>query len=982
MKHKTAFIFALGVLFYVFSSLMLPILTSKVAAQSTLNGSFIDHSTISIPAQNGYPGGTFFDNKIDRWLHYTIQGQSFQDNCTQQDFIALGPNKDGGVDYGANISYASQGHIYIHTANPNNYGACSETEYSLNLNNTNNFEAFFVWKDSNTIGRSDGNPDIIFNGNALDPQGNAIPGGQNGTFTHYATADHGIVTETCVSQLNLAGGKIGATNSSLIASDIDLANMQQGWPNQIAGLKATQTASTIGTCIGQTPLIPNVLIADPIGPNGKPASTNAATPPPELNTPGSNGPGSNSPTCESSGFSLSWIFCPIVNGLASAVDGIYSDVVQPLLITRPIDLTGDPNQDRTQVYAIWSSFRVIGDIFLVITLLVVVFGESIGGGLIDAYAAKKILPRLLAAAILINLSIYIVAAAVDITNVIGAGIINLIEAPFKATNTFKLQLNGGAAGIGLGLTAIVGAAGAAFVAGGALFEFLFAFVLLPALLIMLAIVVTVLLRRGLIILLIILAPVAFALYCLPNTEKYFKQWWDLLIKTLLVYPIIAAMFGIANILSVTISDSGQTSGVVSTVSSLMGVIALFVPLFLIPFSFKLAGGAIGKLHEVLNGSAKRAHQGILGNANDPWSLRSRARYGMADRSTQLRERGVNWGKGGRGVAGTGRRAFGRALNYGNLQSRRSRFNKERMEVVEGQAATGDDSNFRDLFIAWDADAIRGYDKKGNALRGGWYRRMDMERGEDGQLHAVEGAKHVYDDFYAGRMAHSKSLSLYGGDKSSIQSALYYEWKKTGFDETQIGRVRDDYSSLLREVGLNGKEGQEMATAVGFRHAPSALASKYTTYDPTTKTWKYDDLGLTKEFAHQIDTYGASKQDVETYDMLGDAYDRMSAAIATDAVDARGVFTDGHYKGRSRDDVRLAQHTLTEIARSVNPGERAQGGRVINAPQDDHGGGGEGPLMTGFSGIANAPVAVQHAAKRFVDRVAGAPPAPPAPPAAP
>jgi len=52
--------------------------------------------------------------------------------------------------------------------------------------------------------------------------------------------------------------------------------------------------------------------------------------------------GSTLPSCESSGFSLSWIMCPLIEGLAKATDGIYSDLVQPLLKTPPVVINQPP----------------------------------------------------------------------------------------------------------------------------------------------------------------------------------------------------------------------------------------------------------------------------------------------------------------------------------------------------------------------------------------------------------------------------------------------------------------------------------------------------------------------------------------------------------------------------------------------------------------------------------------------------------------
>ena len=52
---------------------------------------------------------------------------------------------------------------------------------------------------------------------------------------------------------------------------------------------------------------------------------------------------------------------------------------------------------------------------------------------------------------LINLSIYIVAFAVDITNIVGDGVGQLIEQPFRNAGAFQLKVGGGTASFGLGI---------------------------------------------------------------------------------------------------------------------------------------------------------------------------------------------------------------------------------------------------------------------------------------------------------------------------------------------------------------------------------------------------------------------------------------------------------------------------------------------------------------------------------------------------
>jgi len=421
--------------------------------------------------------------------------------------------------------------------------------------------------------------------------------------------------------------------------------------------------------------------------------------------------------------------CPIVNGLASAVDGIYGGLIQPMLVTSPLSYTSA--NDPTHSYAIWSNFRIYGDVFLVIALLVVVFGQAIGGGLIDAYSAKKILPRLLIAAILINLSIYIVGALIDITNIIGNGIQDLLSQPFKGADAFTITLSGGASTLGLGaalgLAAGAGAGIWAVATGAAapIIMFILLFVLLPAFLTFLAILVTVLLRRGLIVLLVVTAPVAFALYCLPNTEQYFRKWWDLLFRTLLVYPIIAVLFSMGNIMSVVVSHTPKTTALLQMLSGIMAIIALIIPLFLIPFAFRIAGGILSKFHETFTNLHKRGQEALKGNPNDPRSLRNRTRRNMRSAYnesrnlayTGLSDRSKAGTNGGRGIR---RRIYGglaRGINYGNLQAERAEMNEELSKMTQQQYSMGDDSNIR----AYWAEQYTGDGSDGSGrVNGAWY----------------------------------------------------------------------------------------------------------------------------------------------------------------------------------------------------------------------------------------------------------------------
>ena len=341
----------------------------------------------------------------------------------------------------------------------------------------------------------------------------------------------------------------------------------------------------------------------------------------------STGASEETDTCESSGFSLGWITCGLINGMSSMVQKVFTGIIEPYLKTAPIDTTASTDNP---IFKVWSSMRGIANIVLIFALLFVVFGQAVGGGLIDAYTAKKIMPRLLAAAILINISIYLVAALIDIFNVLGAGIGDLILGPFKNTIFSKFQNNGAGNAISIGaiiagvvvavLAVIVTKGFRADIAGGTtaraslgatfvpFLHFMLVFVLIPAVLISLAIFATLIIRQGIILILVVTAPIAFAFFAIPSTEKYFKKWWDTLISTLMVYPIMTVIFSASIILaalSFSVGDRTDATGS-NIIGAIVAFVILIVPLALIPFSFKLAGGIIGNLLNVTKGLGDKA----------------------------------------------------------------------------------------------------------------------------------------------------------------------------------------------------------------------------------------------------------------------------------------------------------------------------------------------------------------------------------------
>lgn len=330
-------------------------------------------------------------------------------------------------------------------------------------------------------------------------------------------------------------------------------------------------------------------------------------------------PDAGSPTCDMSGFNLSWIICPIVTGLSETSDTIFNDMVQPLLVSRDLGYTDSSgnnissttgNPQNKNLFQVWSTFRILANILLVAALLIIVIGQAIGGGMIDAYTVKKTLPKLVVAAILVNISVYLMAIALDVTNILGSGINSLLLAPLRGTDQAIVKLSSGGTAMitftaGAGILALIAAAGSM---GGLLLLFL----LVAAILVLavLAVLITLIIRQGIIIFLVITSPVAFVLYALPNTEQYFKKWWSLTFKTLLVYPIVMIILSMSYMMSVLISGTFPSG--VQWIADVVSVLLLIIPLFLIPMAFKMAGGMTGTLFNALNNNPlnKLAKKGL------------------------------------------------------------------------------------------------------------------------------------------------------------------------------------------------------------------------------------------------------------------------------------------------------------------------------------------------------------------------------------
>lgn len=227
----------------------------------------------------------------------------------------------------------------------------------------------------------------------------------------------------------------------------------------------------------------------------------------------------------------------------------------------------------------------------------------------DAYTVKKVLPRLVIAVVLIQLSWFIFTGMISLTTAVAYGVEGLIYAPFGGGEALQLDviLRNTPGGVGIfTLMAVAGGLGilgiALSLAGTALLGLLMAFALL-------------MFRQVLIVALLVVSPLALVAWILPNTEKFWKLWWESFSKLLIVYPLILGVIAIGRVFAYITAgvEPGSASdnlftdlGVETIIKISFIIICFFGPFFFIPKLFAIAGSAFGFVAGMANDKSRGA----------------------------------------------------------------------------------------------------------------------------------------------------------------------------------------------------------------------------------------------------------------------------------------------------------------------------------------------------------------------------------------
>ena len=445
---------------------------------------------------------------------------------------------------------------------------------------------------------------------------------------------------------------------------------------------------------------------------------------------------------------IGWFICPVSNWLADGIDFMYS-ALQEFLKTKPLETT---NQN-SGIYLAWVIMRNISNVAFIVAFLVIIYSQLTSVG-ISNYGVKKMIPRLVIAAVLVNLSFTICAILLDLSNIAGyafqdafMGIKNTISTVGENTSTWtwseviSTALSNGALAIGaitFTTELLPMLVPAATLAG---------LTLLLILLIMAA-------RQALIIILIIISPLAFVCYLLPGTEKWFKKWRDSFLTMLVFFPAFSVVFGGAQLAGILIIQNA--SGPNGAIMHVLGMLVQIIPLAITPLIMKFSGGVLGKFAGIVN-----------------------------DKNKGLYDRSKNWAKGRREIIRNKKLANPNMSRFNPNRLRRwtdhnGRALKKDLETSQKNA----ENSFRDTarYKRLDMSARQAT------------RRADLLSAQDDNRYLEATQGYMADDIYDKRPAYDRALR--------VVSARYSTWRDAKSYQQQA-QFMSDIKDLETEIATAG-----------------------------------------------------------------------------------------------------------------------------------------------------------------------------------
>ena len=298
---------------------------------------------------------------------------------------------------------------------------------------------------------------------------------------------------------------------------------------------------------------------------------------------------------------IGWLVCPVMNFVAGINDAAYS-AISGFLDIKPAILSDGNNSGAKQG---WEFFRNIANAIFAVIFLWIIFSQISNVG-VSNYGIKKILPRLIIGALLVNLSYYLCQIFVDLSNILGHTLKDALE-----SGAGEIGANSEATGLGSEIIAkILGLTGAGL--------FIALAVGLPTLaagfFAIMTVFIILVVRQAGIILLISMSPMAFAAWLLPNTEDLFKKWMKMFRGLLLVFPIISLLYGAGKLAGAVLASNATVDpNNPDETMQLVALAATTMPLIATPFVLQNSLSSLGSIGAKIGKMSANAHSRFAGN---------------------------------------------------------------------------------------------------------------------------------------------------------------------------------------------------------------------------------------------------------------------------------------------------------------------------------------------------------------------------------
>lgn len=549
---------------------------------------------------------------------------------------------------------------------------------------------------------------------------------------------------------------------------------------------------------------------------------------------------------------LSWILCPLVE-LGDKTIARLRDSIARFMYTPNEQLFG--NEGIQDGYA---KFRNLGLGLIVVAGLFMIITQALGFEIFDAYMLRKVLPRLIIAAIGIAVSFQLLQFIVGIFNDLGLFAHKVIASLVPPNTAVEFQDFGATArdNVGAGVAAVgILALGLLWLGPFGLLSLIGTIVLA----LLLGIFVFAI-REMIVMIAILMAPLGIAAYVLPGTQKIWSFWKNALITSLVMFPLIMAFIGAGEMLSNLLGGEGSDDYM-----KVLAVIVRYAPYFMLPFAFKMAGGLMTTIFSIANDRSRGAFDKLRKGRQAAADARMNYyKDKVGRRSLQHRASLQRWAKGRSSRAGVGRVS---RLAYGGLAGVVAGYDKN----LEAHSSAEQEKASKEIQAITNSgldDEVHGASVDKLAATSGRLGRLTGVRHTDGHEYSHNGKWRIngssgQKEFLALDGTHWVSEASvdaghkrWGRDHYAQQAILAYEQRKA-MEEGDSRYLEQNYAALAQGAwGMTDTQAGGAWTGASFENQNKDFAFKNT--DWRTGELKDGGKAFVKEGYNNRNAYSTSQ----------------------------------------------------------------------------------------------------------------------------